>query len=505
MGKKFTVQILSDKEFDSLPYKGISDSLGIADPEKGFAFVRSTGVKEWDLATLSHEIDHLVEEHGTHEDEYGIRHKKGGFLRNILPTVLGAVGTLIGGPVLGGLLGGVSNIGMDQYAKSRHPEQLGQPGQIGSILGAGALGAISGAGAGTAIKGGIAGGAKAAPGFFSKAGGIVKGGLFGTPAAVGGAPISVINPSAAAATPGFTPATSGLLGSAGSFGGVANPYLKSGSLTVPSGKLPGTESIPAMSLATGGVGNAAGNTITPSTNLLGGGNVAGNAPSPSATPFSFASLKTPENIIGGASLLSAAGMGTPQFKMPDSVEQLRSKLYSGQGLSALGQQAQSELANILKSKPTDLSPTGNDEYYNAMLRRTRESYAEAEEQLDNAYNAAGMYGSGEHMAEKAKLKEQLARTESGLFAQVEQQRFEFGSNQKYQAIQTSLGVDKNTMDDIVGLTGLDAKMAAQIYGARVADINDIRKALGTFGMEMILRGQGMKGGQGQGINITLNR
>ena len=108
------------------------------------------------------------------------------------------------------------------------------------------------------------------------------------------------------------------------------------------------------------------------------------------------------------------------------------------------------------------------------------------------------------MAEKAKLKEQLARTESGLFAQVEQQRFEFGSNQKYQAIQDSLGVDKNTMDDIVGLTGFDAEMAAQIYGARVADINAIRQALGTFGMEMILRGQGMQGGQGQGINITLN-
>src|SRR3990167_3628855 len=405
MGKKFTVQILSDKEFDSLPYKGISDSLGIADPEKGFAFVRSTGVKEWDLATLSHEIDHLVEEHGTHEDEYGIRHKKGGFLRNIVPAILAVGGQLLGIPApltYAATIG--SNIGMDQYAKSRHPEQLGQPGKIMDILGAGATGALTAYGGTNLGQGAQAGGAKAAPGFFSKAGGIVKGGLFGTPAAVGGAPISVINPSAAAATPGFTPATSGLLGSAGSFGGVANPYLKSGSLTVPSGKLPGPESIPAMSLATGGVGNTAGNPITPSTNLLGGGNVAGNAPSPSATPFSFASLKTPENIIGGASLLSAAGMGTPQFKMPDSVEQLRSKLYSGQGLSALGQKAQSELANILKSKPTDLSPTGNDEYYNAMLRRTRESYAEAEEQLDNAYNAAGMYGSGEHMAEKAKLK-----------------------------------------------------------------------------------------------------
>ena len=180
MGNTYTVQILNDKEFNSLPYKGISDSLGIADHKKGLAFVRDTGVKEFNLATLSHEIDHLVSKNTNHTDEYGIAHKKGGAARSIVPILLGALAAPFtgGASLIPALLGAASSVGMNQYAQARHPDELGKPGQIGSIalqgLG-GAASGLGGAGVSGAIAGGIKGGTAAAPGFMSKAGGILGG------------------------------------------------------------------------------------------------------------------------------------------------------------------------------------------------------------------------------------------------------------------------------------------------------------------------------------------
>ena len=212
-------------------------------------------------------------------------------------------------------------------------------------------------------------------------------------------------------------------------------------------------------------------------------------------------LKSPTNVLGLASMGSSMLSKTPQFEMPSYVSDLRTKLMAGESLSPLGQQAKSSLAEILGAEPTELYPTANDEYYNAALRRTRESYAEAGKRLDSAYNLAGVYGSGEHLAEKSKLQEELARTESALYAQTEQRRFELARTEKYQAIQDSLGVDRATMDDIIGMTGLDVQTAAMVYGAQVADVTAIRESLGTLGMELMLRGK--TGVQGGGLSTLL--
>ena len=121
--------------------------------------------------------------------------------------------------------------------------------------------------------------------------------------------------------------------------------------------------------------------------------------------------------------------------------------------------------------------------------------------MDKAYNLAGTYGTGEHLAQKAKLQEELARTESDLHAQTEQRNFELATNAKYQAVQQALGVDSAVMDDLVGLTGLDVQTAAMMYGAQAADVTAIRQALGTLGTEMILRGTT---GAGKQPSISLN-
>ena len=177
--ENYKVKFLSDFEFNNLPYKYLDkDDIGLADRKIKTAFVRKTGVPVMDQFVAAHEIEHLVDRYNDHDDLDGIAHKKGGFARTILPTILGGLAYLIN-PALGAAVGAASNIGMDQYAKKGHPEQLGQAGKPSDILGAGALGALSAYGGGSALKGGIAGGTKALPGFFSKASGIAKGAVGG--------------------------------------------------------------------------------------------------------------------------------------------------------------------------------------------------------------------------------------------------------------------------------------------------------------------------------------
>ena len=62
--KNFHIQLLSDSEYESLPFRHVKESMGCADPESGMAFIRQTGVPAIDMGTLEHEVNHLIEKHG---------------------------------------------------------------------------------------------------------------------------------------------------------------------------------------------------------------------------------------------------------------------------------------------------------------------------------------------------------------------------------------------------------------------------------------------------------
>lgn len=65
------VEILSDTEFESLPYPETETSFGIADPEKNTAYVRYNPNKDIMSYLVNHEIEHLIErEGGVHSDHY---------------------------------------------------------------------------------------------------------------------------------------------------------------------------------------------------------------------------------------------------------------------------------------------------------------------------------------------------------------------------------------------------------------------------------------------------
>jgi len=93
----YTVKILSEKEFDGLPYKHAKTSLGLADAKTGVAYVRDTGYNDITKHTIDHELDELIAKTSPHEED-GIRYKNlaslaggagSGILSSMVPALKG--------------------------------------------------------------------------------------------------------------------------------------------------------------------------------------------------------------------------------------------------------------------------------------------------------------------------------------------------------------------------------------------------------------------------------
>lgn len=131
----YTVKILSNDEFEKLPYKHSSIALGVADPKTNTAYVRHSAHSDLNKYLIDHEFDHLVEEIPTDEIE-GVRYKI-----PLLGPIASGIGSLASRalPAIGGAIGGLGGL-----AKSG----IGAIGSgIGNVFNAGKS-AISGIGSG---------------------------------------------------------------------------------------------------------------------------------------------------------------------------------------------------------------------------------------------------------------------------------------------------------------------------------------------------------------------
>lgn len=510
----YTITVLDNDKFDKLPYENISDSLGFADPETGNAFVRRTGVPDWDAETIQHEIQELLAKDSFHTDANNIRHKK--FFKQVgIPALATLAGALVGAPFLGALgapLGAAAGSAIQQQVQTGKISPL----QTG-------LSALGGAIGGPGIKAGFAGAKAAGKGFLGTVGSGIKGAFVGAPSTAAKAGQTTLGALQGPVTQaqsqlGFSNLSqvpSNILGSQAAKAALA---ARGGPVQGPvtaaqfNQGFTNLSQVPRVTTVGAPAGGA---TLTPlaptgQAPLIGQTPPVGAAPTtvgaptaPGAVPGGITpaaptgilgraaeALKSPQTLLGLGT--SAAGLipKTPEFQLPASVSQLQQRILSEQGLTDIGQQARGALQDILSTPASERFPVASDDFFDATLRRTRESHERALEEIDAAYNRAGVLGSGEHLAARAELNEQLARTESQLAAQVDQRRFELARTEQYQAIQEALGVDKQVMDDLVGITGLDVELAAQIYGAKVADVNAIREALGTLGSELLIRGLG---------------
>jgi len=96
--EEFTIKLLSDEDFDKLPYADAKGSLGMSVMATKTAYIRRTGIKDMDQGTINHEFDELMQQSSPHEIN-GIRYKSVGqvFLR-IAKSI---AASFFGGPIAG--------------------------------------------------------------------------------------------------------------------------------------------------------------------------------------------------------------------------------------------------------------------------------------------------------------------------------------------------------------------------------------------------------------------
>ena len=215
----YTITLLKNEQFNKLPYKDADISLGLADYKNKKAYVRESGIPALDVLIAGHEIHELLAKVSPHEED-GIRYKKGGAARSIVPMVLGTiVGSLTGMPWLGAVLGGLSGGGMGAYAQSNHPELGWQAPVMGAIGGA-----AGGYGGTNMVQGAQAGWGAAGQGasLGSKLGSAAQGAVWGTAGSGAGAQSLL----------GAGGKSVGLFGPGTAIGGMASSTLGKGAMSM---------------------------------------------------------------------------------------------------------------------------------------------------------------------------------------------------------------------------------------------------------------------------------
>jgi len=218
----YTINVLSNEDFEKLPYKHVKEALGCADAKTGQAYIRKTGIDGIDLLTIQHELEELVAKTSPHEVD-GIRYKKGrDIASNVLPI---AASMLLGpmGPVIAGLGAAATSYGSQKYISSSHEVN---PWKVG-------LSGLGGYGAGSGMAPGVAGASANGAGYFGQVGAGLKGALgMGMPATTGGAAGAASTFGSAShglnlgSTMGASGANAGFMGTgvlgAGGFGGAGS-------------------------------------------------------------------------------------------------------------------------------------------------------------------------------------------------------------------------------------------------------------------------------------------
>lgn len=92
----YEIKFLRNEDFEALPVEvtrgaNIKDSLGFYNPYIKKAYIRDTGYSEVNKYLMDHEEEHMLEEHATDEDEFGIRHKKKGGFAKYFDTIFNPV------------------------------------------------------------------------------------------------------------------------------------------------------------------------------------------------------------------------------------------------------------------------------------------------------------------------------------------------------------------------------------------------------------------------------
>jgi len=458
----YTLKILNHDDFDTLPYKNAKSSLGLADAKTGVAFVRDTGYNDITKATISHELDELVNKTSPHEED-GIRYKSlasfgagagAGALANLLPGKLGKFTKSIS-PLLSAGAGALAN-------------QKGQPFK-------GALQGFTGGGAGSALLGG---GQAAIQGLRQ------PGGTFGKAFSNFGT--------------GAKDAGLGYAGAIPGFGGVGTDQ--------PTGKL--AQWLQGTGAAGGGGkyqgGSSGGSAVGTSATELAG------VDSPLQAATQAATQAAPIDAGGGGIFdqfkKSLPGLATtqignlfaPEVQVPD-IGGIGSDLQSQLQAGTLGDPVakglgMDELSRVLgedigavPSNAFDLGDTNNEEAKQKALSNYVNQWKGIRPGADFSNDPEFVRGYND-------IQKQYDDQRT---MQRDQQQFQYNQQQlaqKYNYMVQALGIDQSQMQQYVNLAQLEINQLMLEYGLSVGEAQQFKQLFGDLG-------QIMMSGQGQGGDV----
>ena len=94
----YEIHVLSNEEYDLLPYEYAKESQGMTIPKKNVSYVRSSGNKDVDRFFINHEFDEIMQANSDHEID-GVRYGFWSFVKNIFKTILPKLLFGIGAPL----------------------------------------------------------------------------------------------------------------------------------------------------------------------------------------------------------------------------------------------------------------------------------------------------------------------------------------------------------------------------------------------------------------------
>lgn len=382
--------------------------------------------------------------------------KKGGFARFVVPTLLAFI------PGVGPIASGIAAAGMDQYAKSNHPEQLGKPGNFLDILKVGG-GAFLGA---SALQGGLRGLQAGGGGFLAGAsqglqhpiatnpllssigkgaGSLASsGGLSGSVVGTGSTGALGGNTGLASQVTAFNKGAPSILSStvagaaqnasnAGSIiGGLSNLSKGSGAVSVPQTQSAGS--------TIGGVGTTASGT--------GGGGLSG--------------------LLGGIDAKTLFGLGATALVKPPSLETDALKQYNAasQYLQSvnLPSPTMDQLHNYVVSPISDLktqfyNPDSSNSAILALDKQYQEALAQVNRLAANSGQSAATSSDVQNQVNQ--INQQWAESKANLKAQLDQQATDQALSVKKWALEQSIQqgrFDINAAFELAKYMGLQDKL-----------------------------------------------
>lgn len=200
-------------------------------------------------------------------------------------------------------------------------------------------------------------------------------------------------------------------------------------------------------------------------------------------------LKDPYMLGGVALMGSGAFLNTPKApEMPSYIGDLTAGLLGGSGLTDVGKMGRSELMKVMGQEGIYSPSTVSDPYYEAATRRVDEAYDKAEKDMVKRYKHYGGEESQDFNLALGKLRQDQAREKAAIGVELNERKWAAQLNRTYDAVKTAIGVDDNTMKDLLGLTQLSMEQAAMMYGIEVADVKSLREALGLGGSALVQYG-----------------